>query len=94
MKLKEKIQKFKEKRKLAKIEKERIENELEAIEYAKRKERYNDMLRDEALKQKFLTNMSKIKINTYTKKMVAAILAFSILCISASYVLAFLDKHI
>ena len=93
MKLKEKIQKIKERRKLAKIEKERIENELEAIEYAKRKERYNDMLRDEALKQKFLTNMSKIKINTYTKKMVAAILAFSILCISASYVLAFLDKQ-
>lgn len=93
MKLREKIQKFKEKRKLAKIEREKIENELEAIEYAKRKERYNDMLRDEALKQKFLTNMSKIKINTYTKKMVAAILGFSILCISASYVLAFLDKQ-
>lgn len=93
MKFKEKIQKIKERRKLAKIERERIENELESIEYAKRKERYNDMLRDEALKQKFLTNMSKIKINTYTKKMVAAILAFSILCISASYVLAFLDKQ-
>lgn len=93
MKFRERIQKIKERRKLAKIERERIENEFEATEYAKRKERYNDMLRDEALKQKFLTNMSKIKINTYTKKMVAAILAFSILCISASYVLAFLDKQ-
>lgn len=75
-----------------KINKERLENKREQEEYIRRQERYNDMLRDEAQKQKFLRNMNKIKINTYTKKLVAVIITFCIVCISASYILAFFNK--
>ena len=75
-----------------KINKEKLENKREQEEYIRRQERYNDMLRDEAQKQKFLKNMNKIKINTYTKKLVAVIILFCIICISASYVLAFFNK--
>ena len=73
-------------------DRERLQSKKELEEYNKRQERYNDMLKDEALKQKFLTNMDKIKINTYTKRMVAIIIGFAIVCISTSYILAFLNK--
>ena len=75
-----------------KINKEKLENKREQEEYIRRQERYNDMLRDEAQRQKFLKNMNKIKINTYTKKLVAVIILFCIICISASYILAFFNK--
>jgi len=75
-----------------KSNREKIEIKREQEEYIRRQERYNDMLRDEAQKQKFLRNMNKIKINTYTKKLVAVIITFCIACISASYILAFFNK--
>lgn len=83
---------LREENRLAREEKQRIQDAKELEDYHKRQEKYNDMLRDEALKQKFLTNMDKIKINTYTKRMVAIIIGFAIVGISASYILAFLDK--
>ncbi len=90
--IKDDFDKFKKNLKRSRLQREKIENEREREEYIKRQERYNDMLRDEAQKQKFINNMNKIKVNTYTKKMVAVIIIFSIMCITASYVLAFLDK--
>ena len=90
--IKDDFDKFKKNLKRSRLQREKIENEREREEYIKRQERYNDMLRDETQKQKFINNMNKIKVNTYTKKMVAVIIIFSILCITTSYVLAFLDK--
>jgi len=90
--IKDNFNKFKKNLKRSRLQREKIENEREREEYIKRQERYNDMLRDETQKQKFINNMNKIKVNTYTKKMVAVIIIFSILCITTSYVLAFLDK--
>ena len=68
----------------------REEKELE--EFNKRQEKYNDMLRDEAQKQRFMNKMSKIKSHTFTKKMVIIIIGMCIIDIQLSYVLAFLDK--
>ena len=92
MSIKSKYKQLKEKKEAAKLERQRLEDKREQEEYIKRQERYNDMLRDEAQKQKFIMSMSRIKINTYTKKMVTVILSFCIICIGASYVLAFMGK--
>lgn len=73
-------------------EKKRIQNEKELATYNRRQDKYNDMLRDESQKQKFLNNMNKIKVNTFTKKMVTVILAVCIIDMQLSYLLAFLDK--
>ena len=77
---------------LSEEEKERIQNERELKEYKRRQEKYNDMLRDEIQKQRFRNNMNHIKINTFTKKMVALILIVCIIDLQLSYVLAFLGK--
>ena len=59
------------------IRESKHKKELET--YNKRQNKYNDMLRDETQKQKFLNNMNKIKINTFTKKMVTIILTVCII---------------
>lgn len=61
--------------------------------YNKRQNKYNDMLRDETQKQKFLNNMNKIKINTFTKKMVTIILTVCIIDLQIPYILAFFGKE-
>ena len=77
---------------LSKEEKMRLQNEKELELYNRRQDKYNDMLRDESQKQKFLNNMNKIKVNTFTKKMVTIILGVCIIDMQLSYLLAFLDK--
>lgn len=85
------IFKKKEKHQLTDEEKkEKDKKELD--EYMEKEEKYNDMLRDEAQKQKFLKNMSKIKINTYTKRLVAIIIGVALIDLQLTYVLAFLNK--
>ena len=93
LKFKEKIKAASEQRKLKKLERQKIENQRELIEYNKRQERYNDMLRDEAQKQKFLNNLNKIRINTFTKKMVTTIIAVCLLDIQITYILALMDRQ-
>ena len=83
---------FNKKKKLSKEEKERIKNEKELEEYNRREEKYNDMLRDETQKQKFRNKMNRIKINTFTKTMVAIIIGVCIIDLQLTYVLAFMDK--
>ena len=90
--IKKLIDKFNKNYKDYKNKKEKLENKREQEEFVKRQELYNDMLRDEAQKQKFLNNMNKIKINTYTKKLVAIIIGVSLLDLQITYVLALLGK--
>ena len=78
--------------KISNDEKDRIQNERELNEYNKRQEKYNDMLRDEIQKQRFKNKMNKIKVNTFTKKMVAFIIIICIIDLQLSYILAFLGK--
>lgn len=73
------------------IQKSKHKKELET--YNKRQNKYNDMLRDETQKQKFLNNMNKIKINTFTKKMVTIILTVCIIDLQIPYILAFFGKE-
>lgn len=80
------------KKRIPKEEKERIKNQKELEEYNKRQEKYNDKLRDESQKQKYINKMNKIKINTYTKKMVAIIISVCLIDLQFSYILAFLGK--
>ena len=82
----------KRKRKLSEEEKERIQDEKDLIEYNRRQERYNDMLRDEVQKQKFKNNINKVRLNTFTKRLVAIIVGICIIDLQLSYVLAFLGK--
>ena len=93
MNLKEKLKAASDKRRLKRIERQKIENQRELIEYNKRQERYNDMLRDEAQKQKFLNNLNKIRINTFTKKMVTTIIAVCLMDIQITYILALMDRQ-
>ena len=92
MKIFNKIQHYFKKKKLTAIEYKRLKDQEQLEEYNIREEKYNDMLRDESQRQQFLNRMYNIKKNTYTKKMVTAILAISIIDIQLSYVLAFFDK--
>lgn len=78
--------------KISNDEKDRIQNERELNEYNKRQEKYNDMLRDEIQKQRFKNKMNKIKVDTFTKKMVAFIVVVCIIDLQLSYILAFLGK--
>lgn len=73
------------------IRESKHKKELET--YNKRQNKYNDMLRDETQKQKFLNNMNKIKINTFTKKMVTIILTVCIIDLQIPYILAFFGKE-
>ena len=76
---------------VTRIQKSKHKKELET--YNKRQNKYNDMLRDETQKQKFLNNMNKIKINTFTKKMVTIILTVCIIDLQIPYILAFFGKE-
>ena len=77
---------------LSKEERATKQNEKELQIYNRRQDKYNDMLRDETQKQKFLNNMNKIKVNTFTKKMVTIILTVCIIDIQLPYILAFFNK--
>ena len=92
MKIFNKLQNYFKRKKLTEIEYKRLKDQEQLEEYNIREEKYNDMLRDESQKQQFLNRMYNIKKNTYTKKMVTAILAISIIDIQLSYILAFFDK--
>lgn len=92
MKIFNKIQNYFKRKKMTALEYKRLKDQEQLEEYNIREEKYNDMIRDETQKQQFLNRMYNIKKNTYTKKMVTAILAISIIDIQLSYILAFFDK--
>lgn len=77
---------------MSNAERKRLENQEQLDEYNARQEKYDDMIRDELQRQKFLSRMHNIRKITYTKKMVAVILGISIFDIQLSYVLAFFGK--
>ena len=82
----------KRKQKLSEEEKERLQDEKDLLEYNRRQARYNDMLRDEVQKQRFKNNINKVRLNTFTKRLVAIIVGICIIDLQLSYVLAFLGK--
>ena len=88
----DKFNDFKESIKKKKEEHEKFAAQKELEYYNEMQKRYDDILKSESIKQKHLSKMDKIKTTTYTKKIVAIILFFSIACITASYVLAYMDK--
>ena len=80
------------KSKLSQEDKELERNEKELNEYNRKQERYNNILKDEIQKQKFKNNFNKIRINTFTKRLVAVIIGICIIDLQFTYVLAFLGK--
>ena len=78
---------------LTKEQKKLIEQEEELREYNERAERYQNAIRDEEQKQRYLNRLDNIKRSTYTKRMVTAILTICIIDIQLSYILSFLGHE-
>ena len=87
-----KIRSYLNKRQLSKDERRRLEDLEQLEEYNAREERYNDMVKNEMQRQKFLNKINALRKTTYTKKMVGLILGICIIDIQLSYLLAFFDK--
>jgi len=83
---------FKKNGNLTEEERTKLENEKELEEYNRREEKYNDILRDQSQKQRFKRTLSNIKINTYTKKLVAIIMFICLIDLQFTYALAFMGK--
>ena len=74
-------------------EERKAEQDRKELErYRKRQEKYDDMIRDETQKQKYINRLGSIKANTFTKKMVITIISICLIDIQISYLLAFFDK--
>ena len=71
-------------------EKERKKKELE--EYNKRQEEYDMKIKNEKQKYKFKSILGMLRFETYTKRLVAFVVATCIIDLQLSYILAFLDK--
>ena len=92
MRIISKIKEYFKKRRMDNNDNKYLENMNQLREYNKKQEEYNGLIRNEVQRQKFLNKMHNIKKNTYTKKMVSAILFVAIFDIQLSYILAFFDK--
>ena len=80
------------KSRLSQEDKELVRNEKELNEYNRKQEKYNSILKEAIQKQKFKNNISKVRINTFTKRLVAVIVGICIIDLQFTYVLAFLGK--
>lgn len=92
MTLMDKFKNYLNKRQMSKEERRRLEDLEQLEEYNAREERYNDMVKNEMQRQKFLNKMNTLRKTTYTKKMVGLILGICIIDIQLTYILAFFDK--
>ena len=80
------------KSRLSQEDKELVRNEKELNEYNRKQEKYNNILKDEIQKQKFKNNINKVRINTFTKRLVTVIIGVCIIDLQFTYLLAFLGK--
>jgi hypothetical protein len=75
-----------------KAERQKLKDQKELDEYNKRQERYDDKIRDAKQKSDFKTMLAKLKFETYTKRLVAIIVAVGLIDLQLSYILAFMNK--
>ena len=66
--------------------------EREAADYNHRQEKLDDKLKNIEQKTSFKMKLSKLKFPTYTKNLVALIIAICLIVLQLTYVLAFMDK--
>lgn len=66
--------------------------EREAADYNHRQEKLDDKLKNIEQKTSFKMKLSKLKFPTYTKNLVALIVAICLIDLQLTYVLAFMDK--
>lgn len=66
--------------------------EIEAIEFAKKQEMFDDKLKEELQKADYKNRLSRIRFASYTKNLVAIIIFICLLDLQLTYVLAFLGK--
>lgn len=76
----------------SKAERQRRRDAKELEEYNRRQEKYDDKLRDAKQKSRFKSMLSKLKFETYTKRLVGIITIVGLIDLQLSYVLAFMDK--
>ena len=76
----------------SKAERQRRRDAKEIEEYNRRQEKYDDKLRDAKQKSRFKSMLSKLKFETYTKRLVGIITIVGLIDLQLSYVLAFMDK--
>ena len=82
---------FKKKSKVNYSEKKkRHEEALE--QYNNRQEEYDTIYKNEKQKRTFKSLLDKLKLETYTKRLVAAIVTVGIIDLQLSYILAFMGK--
>lgn len=61
-------------------------------EYQKRQQKYDEILKEEKQKYTFRAKLSKLRFSTYTKTLVAIIIAVCLLDLQFTYALAFLGR--
>lgn len=61
-------------------------------QFEKRQEKYDNIIKEKTQKQKFKEQIKSIKVNTFTKALVAFITLVALIDLQLSYVLAFMDK--
>lgn len=76
----------------SKVERQRRRDAKELEEYNRRQEKYDDKLRDAKQKSRFKSMLSKLKFETYTKRLVGIITIVGLVDLQLSYILAFMDK--
>lgn len=79
-------------KRFSKEEKKRRQDERELKEFNERQEKYDEALKEAAQKSRFKTILSRLKFETYTKRLVAVIIVVCLIDLQLSYVLAFMDK--
>ena len=71
--------------------KKQREKQLE--DYNTRQEEYDDIYKNEKQKRTFKSLLDRLKLETYTKRLVAIIITVGIIDLQFSYILAFLGKE-
>lgn len=83
---------FSKKRSISKYEKEKKKQEKELAQYNKKQEELDSKLKKEKQKYTFKSILSKLKFETYTKRLVGVVVFVALVDLQLSYVLAFMDK--
>lgn len=63
------------------------------IKYDKKQEKYDKIIKEKTQKQKFRDQLRSIRVDTYTKALVAIITIVALIDLQLSYVLAFMNKY-
>lgn len=75
-----------------KYERRKHKQEKKLEKYNHRQEEYDDIYKNEKQKSDFKNLLSRLKFETYTKRLVAVVVIVSLIDLQLSYILAFLDK--